>query len=225
MAYTLKDSKYNGDTGGDQVLEVNVLKASNPDAKYWDKTYNFVVDTLDSLYNDGYVPATIARKYDTDKTIDCNNKFSDGNSWLNDNNFGDGMYLWVVKCDTAVAHDRNGWAERRQGFIGTTRYPNAHQTAFSGVHEALHPYIYADVCDEVQKFGVSSDHELGKVLNTGSLLNPNQASTMLGHYGQSVAEASDSCDRWKSVDRYKNEQTVCTKKSLKRSWQHDAGQH
>ncbi len=226
MSYELVDSTYNGDTGGSEVLEVNVMWAKDPEKKYWDRTYKYVKNTLDRLYSNGHVPATIARKYDTDYSIDCDNKFSSGNDFLNNNNFGDGQYLWVVTCDAAVAYDQKGWEKRRLGFIGTTRYPNVHQTAFSGVHEGLHPYIYADNCSKVQnQYGVDSDHELGKVLNTGSWLNPNQASTMLGHYGQSVAEASDSCDRWKSVDRYKNDTTACTEQALEYSWKHAAGQH
>lgn len=227
MGYDVVDSKYNGTIGGDEVLEVNVMQAKGVQDKYWDRTYNYVSDVLDTAFNEDLVPATIARKYTTDYDIDCNNKFSSGNTFLDDNSLGDGQYLWVVTCDAAVAARRGAWGGRRQGFIGTNRYPTVHETAFSGVHEALHPYIYSEICDKIQNNLAEdpTDHPLGKVINDGSLFNPNRATIMLGHYGKDVATASKKCTRYKDVDGYDITLSDCSKTALEYSWKHAAGKH
>lgn len=239
MASSTKvDHKFNGDSSGERVLEINVLRESYAEEKYWDKTYQYVVDMLDAVYNHSQysVPGTIARKYDTDAVIGCNSLFDDGNKWLDEAGIdnGDGQYLWVVgACDNthiAVAADSGAWKNRRQGFIGDSSYPNAHQVAFSGVHEGLHPYILAGPCDEINSKVLNgeqvsdgdgsyeySDHELGEIQG-------DEGTTMLGHYGQDIAENGD-CDYWTSRNGYVNDLSSCTHRAIKLSREHAGNEH
>jgi len=226
MSYTVEDSKYNGETGGDYVLEVNVMREQGADTDYWDKQYNYIVDALDQTYDGDYVPATIARKYDTDANLSCNDLLSDGNDWLDDNLSGyDGLYLWVVSCDGApfaCCHE-SGWDGQHQSFIKTQTYPTVHETAVSGIMEALHPYLYNKSCPDVQdEADGDEDHNLGKVQYYYH--EKHKSTPLLGHYGKNKATAGD-CSNWEDDYVYSKELTYCTMVSLEYSWNHAAGNH
>lgn len=242
-SYTQEKHKFNGNSSGERVLEINVMRESYAEDRYWDRTYQYVVDMLDAVYNhsDYSIPGTIARKYDTDAVIGCNSLFDDGNDWLDEAKLdnGDGIYLWVVgACDNthiAVAAGSGAWTNRRQGFIGDSSYPNEHEVAFSGVHEGLHPYVLAGPCDEINNEVLNgdqvsdgdggqeySDHELGDIQydsNKGFV-----GTTMLGHYGQDIAENGD-CDYWTDRDGFVNDLTTCTHKAIKLSREHAGDEH
>ncbi|MFB6194436.1 MAG: hypothetical protein ABEI75_05165 [Halobaculum sp.] len=226
MSYSVVDSRYQGDTGGSHVLEVNVMREQSADTDYWDKQYQFVLDALDQAYSGDYVPATIARKYDTDADLDCNDLLNSGNNWLDNNLSGyDGMYLWVADCSNtpfACCHE-SGWDGRHQGFTMTGTYPTVTETATTGVMEALHPYLYNFSCPDVQnEANGDEDHALGQ--RTYYYKSKHEITPMLGHYDKATAQTGD-CDNWEDDAEFTANLTYCTLVSLEYSWNHDAGNH
>ncbi|PSP78428.1 hypothetical protein BRC81_07745 [Halobacteriales archaeon QS_1_68_20] len=239
MSYDIVDSSYNGDTGSTYgVAEINVMRESSASQSYWDRAYSYISDELDRIYQNTSLDGTIARKYDTDADIGCNNLFDDGNQWLDDNGLtGDGSHVWIVGgCDdthiaTSGGGDNGAWDSRTQGFVGENTYPNEHEVAFSAIHEGLHTHLAANTCDRVRSEvlngettddGNSDDHHLGMVYTSWW---GDDASVMLGHYGNDIADNGD-CDQtaW-TIDGYDNDVTDCTLRALELSSEHAAGQH
>lgn len=227
MSYTIENS-HAKNSGGDFVLEVNVMRMQGAPTDLWDKQYNYIVDALDQAYNDNRVPGILARKIDTDANLGCSSLLVDGNTWLDNNNWGDGLYLWVGECnDNPFASDHEGgWDSRTQAFVHADYYPTVHETAVSGIMEALHPYLYNLSCTDVQtEAGGSEDHQLGKVRLGSNRFGEFDLSTpMLGHYGKDKALAGN-CDQWDDKEGYTEVLTDCTLKSLEYSWNHAAGNH
>lgn len=236
MSYDLIDSAFHGDIGNTySTLEINVMRESSADDAYWDKAYDYVSKEVERIYNNTSLDGAITRKYDTDASIGCDSLFSDGNDWLNNNDInGDGVYQWIVGgCeDTFVAvasggHD--GWNQREQGFVGQNSRSNKHQVATQAVHEGLHPYLAADNCDQIiddilngdTDGDNSNDHNLGHVYTGWG----DDASPMLGHYGDYEAEAGNCSDNAWTVDGYSRKVTSCTMEALELSSDHDAGNH
>lgn len=223
MAEEILDSKYNGDTGGDYVLEVSVMKASFPDKSYLDATYDYVRLMLDDVYNGGYVPATIARKISTDKTFDCDGNIRDqANTYLDNNNWGDGNYLWIIACDdTSWGVGAGGWTGRT---VSTTftRGKDEHAVACTGLMECLHPYLEPGNCSRADRIVDYSedDHSYGHI-DPGSY----KRTPMLGWYGRDVCETGN-CDNYRISDYgLGRDLTDCAKQGLEYCWKHRAGQH
>lgn len=237
MSYDIVDSKYNGDTGSTYgVVEVNVLR-EHADKSYWDRAYKYVSNELDRIYNNTSLDGTIARKYETDATIACDNLFEDGNQWLDDNGItGDGNHLWIIGgcSDTHIATsgggDNGAWNSRTQSFVGQNSYPNEHEVAFSSVHEGLHSHLAANTCDKIRSEILngdtdddnSDDHNLGMVYTSSW---GDDASVMLGHYGNDEAGAGDCNDTAWTIDGYQEDVTDCTLRALEMSSEHAAGNH
>lgn len=224
MSYNRVDYKFNGDTTGDFVLEINVMESQGVSRDYLDKQYSYIEFVLDDLSD--RVPGTIAREYTTDANISCNNVFDDGNAWLDDNGFGDGLYLWCMDCNDnpfACCHE-SGWDGRHQAVSFSEYTDNDHGNCVSGIMEALHPYIYNKSCTKVQnEAGGDQDHYLGEIHDTGFKYD-DPASPMLGHYGQSTAE-NGNCDHWETKDGFSKVVTTCTEDAIEYSWNHAAGNH
>lgn len=223
MAEEILDSQYNGDTGGDYVLEVNVMKASYPSKSYLDATYDYVRAMLDDVYNGGYVPATLARKVSTDKTFNCSGDIrNQANNYLDANNWGDGNYLWIIACDdTSWGVGGGGWTGRTNSVTFTVN-KDEHAVACTGLMECLHPYLEPANCskaDEVVDYS-EDDHSFGHI-DPGSY----KRTPMLGWYGRDVCETGD-CNNYRTTDYGLGRHvTNCTKKGLKYCWRHRAGHH
>ncbi|WP_276259437.1 hypothetical protein [Haloglomus litoreum] len=237
MSYTVKD-RYQPYEGSGELIEVNVLKESYADWDYVDKVYEFVKDALDQCYQEGDFPGGIlARKIETDAVLSCEspNYFQDGNEFLDDNGiYGDGSYLWVIGgCGNffvAEAAVEGAWQERRQAFIDQSTRPSKRLTAIQGIHEALHPYLHAENCNEViqqvlsgeETSGNSNDHGLGMV--RPGLIMPSMTTPMLNYYGQAEAETGD-CSNWESDHDHGDTLAECTIEALELSRDHSLGQH
>lgn len=225
MSYTIQDTTSKTDSDGDNILEVNVMKAQNAGHDYFDEAYQWVEDAVLQVYNGGWVPDVIVRKITTDQTFDgCDNYVDQGNNWLNNNGWGDGTYCWITECEAQFAGaDTGGWSTRRQAWSGTNwagRSPE--YVACIAIMESFHPYLNNN-CTEAQKVmgdvSSSNDHSLGK-------RNSNAENTpMLGTYGMEEATAGD-CSNWTSYQAGLTKNlTECTKKALHRSYNHAEGNH
>lgn len=224
MSYTIQDSTAKGDTGADHVLEVNVMKAQNADTSYFDKAYQWVEDAVLQVYNGGWVPNVLVRKVTTDQVFDnCDNYIDQGNTWLDNNTWGDGTYCWIMACDAQFAAAGTGaWNNRRQGFSGT-KSGNAEEVACIAIMESFHAYINNN-CSEAQKLmgdvDGSNDHTLGIKMDNY------EATPMLGGYGPEEGTSGD-CANYPSdyLAGYTKNLTQCTKKALSRSYDHAEGLH
>lgn len=226
MSFTVVDKKKNGDSGGDYVLEVNVLENEGVSRDYLDHQYDYIEYVLDELYSEDRVPGTIARKVTTDADLSCDNVFDDGNNWLDDNSANDGLYLWCMDCNDnpfACCHE-SGWDGRHQAVSFSNYIDSTHGNCVAGIMEALHPYIYNKSCSQViDEAGGEEDHYLGQIKRQALLL-PDTATPMLGTYGQSTAENGD-CSYWETKDGFTTQLTMCTKRAVEYSWNHAAGNH
>lgn len=223
MAEEILDSSTNGDTGGDYVLEVNVMKASYPSMTYLDRTYNYVTSMLDDVYNGGHVNATLARKVSTDKSFDCGGDHrTEANNYLDSHNWGDGNYLWIIACnETSWGEGAGGWGGRTVS-VTYSSYESAHSVACTGLMECLHPYLEPAVCSYADRIVDYSedDHSFGHI-DPGS----DKRTPMLGNYGKSVCETGDCGNYQSSDDGLGRNVTSCTKDGLEYCWNHRAGNH
>lgn len=224
MSYDIVNSKYNGDTVGNYVLEVNVMENAGISRDYLDKQYSYVEDALDQLSD--RVPGTLCREYTTDANISCDSVFSEGNQWLDANGMGDGIYLWCMDCNDnpyACCHE-SGWDGRHQSVSFSNAVSQNHGNCVLGIMEALHPYIYEHSCEMVQALaGGEDDHYLGEIHDT-PIGYDDRASPMLGYYYQDVAE-NGNCDHWENRDGVSTILTTCTEEAIEYSWNHAAGNH
>jgi hypothetical protein len=223
MTYTVLETTRIGDTGADNVLEVNVMKAENAGSDYLDKAYTWVDNACRQVYDEGWVPNVLTRKVTTDQVFDnCDNYTDQGNTWLDNNNWGDGTYCWIMKCDAQFAGaDTGGWNQRRQAFSGTES-GGLKEVACIAIMESFHPYINNN-CSEAQKLmgdvSSSNDHSLG-IRTTDYYITP-----MLGGYGEETATAGD-CSNWESpYYDWTDNLTSCTVKAVSRSYDHAEGYH
>lgn len=228
MGYTLLDTETRGDTTKDHTMRVSVLKAKNPSQSALDSAYNGVVDFLNQVMDRQYdnhgmkIPGFVAKKYETDKGIDCSNKFESGNNWLDNNNFGEGHYTWVFNCgnaNSAESAQEGAWERRTQSFVTTDWYGNGHYLSVMAIHETLHAFV-TDSCTNVQQhteFGW--DHELGHdIYQNGS----NNCTPLAASYEDESQnyESKGQCNRDKTTDGVTRTLSECTIKSLQDSREH-----
>lgn len=228
MGYTLLDTSTRGDTSKDHTMRISVMKARNPSKSYLDRAYSAVVDACDQIMNrqgsHGMdIPGYKVRKYDTDKAIDCTDKFQSGNNWLDNNNFGEGHYTWVYGCgnsDASEARNSGGWEKRTQGFVSTDWYPDTHYFSVMAIQESFHPFIL-NSCAYVQDHtNGNNEHSLGQdIYQNGS----NNASPMAASYEDNSNynyESKGECDRDRTTDGVTWALTHCTVKSMQDSRSH-----
>lgn len=165
MSYTEEEVNGWGSTGGDWVLEINVMQCRYVSDSEGKDVYNTIYDAVDRIYNSSRtsLDGALTRRYDTDNIMNCDNRFNDGNYWLDNNGFSgvDGCYLWVTNCNKrGVAVDSNGWTGRTQAFTSVDYYGS--DADIIAIQEGLHPYLL-EACDYVQNMLYTDDeHQLGK---------------------------------------------------------------
>ncbi|SEO18073.1 hypothetical protein SAMN05216388_100938 [Halorientalis persicus] len=219
---------------GPADLVVNVMKENGTDKERWDAAYNAVRDALEKVYQNTGI-STGVWKIDSNTNISCNNKEEDANETIDEETiYGHEQYLWVLSCSDWVAYSTgSAWTDRANAFISEDnfRYSDAsYGFGHNAVHEALHGYLSADVCDEIQSQilnnsghdGNSKDHALGKVWSRGVI--EGAPSPMLGTYGQDTAEHGD-CNHFEHHSDYSKKITDCTYDALQLSKEHENNNH
>lgn len=177
MSYTQEDSRYWGSTGGDWVLEINVMQCRYVSDTEGTDVYNTIESAVDRIYSSSRtsLDGAITRRYDTENIMNCDNRFNDGNHWLNNNGFGgsEGCYLWITNCNKpGVAAGSGAWTGRSQGLVSVEYYGSGpgNDADIIGIMESLHPYILHP-CEYVQDMLYTDDeHQLGKGIEyTGTI--------------------------------------------------------
>lgn len=217
---TLVDSAYFGSTGGDYVLEINVMEAKYASRSVTSDMYQAVKQTVEFSYNNANIEGAIARHYSTDKSFSCGNlSRSEARTWLDNNGYGDGVYLWSVNCsDNGFADANGGWEEgsKRIAFNPYADDNGGAYVANIASHEGLHSHLYAG-CDETP----SSDHTLGsaRTVNGQDYYTP-MASGGGSGYSNGTCTTDDS-----SADGYTPDPSSCTLTALEDSRDHERGDH
>lgn len=219
MGYTYLTGDFNGDTGANYVLEVNVMGCKYASSSALDSAYAGIQDALQEVYDNTDVVGTIARKYETDNALDCDNHWDDGNTWLDNNGFnGDGVYLWVTNCGLAVSASWGGWENRRQAFVSTDWYGEGQFLSVMAIQEGLHSYL-KEQCSYVQDLtdGTDDEHALGDL----QTINGTQKSSPLAAtYVDDGLAGKGDCNDDGSANGGTRSLTWCTRDGLEYSRDH-----
>lgn len=221
MSYTRLDKDTRGDTSKDHTMRIDVMKATVPSSSALDSAYTGVVDALDQIMDrqddisGGMdIPGYVARKYTTDKALDCSNPRDSARTWCNNNGFNDGHHTWVTNCGEAVSDSSGAWEGRTQSVVSTDWYGSSYYLSVMAIHESLHAFI-----NQSCNYTPSNDHVLGwdQPKDLGDFCTPMAASY---EDDPENYEAKGDCGRDVTTDGVTRDMTTCTIEALRYSREH-----
>ncbi|UPV77046.1 hypothetical protein M0R89_21760 (plasmid) [Halorussus limi] len=219
MSYTKTGGSSRGDTNKDHTMRIKVMKAKVPSTSELDTVYQAVLNALDQIMDEtgsAYgmdIPGYVIEKYETDHSLNCSNMESSATTWLDNNGFTDGQFLWVTNCSDAFADSEGAWEGRTEAFVSTDWYSGDMLGAVA-IQEALHSFLL-DSCLKLP----GDDHSLGQDADEGSYDN---ATPMVASYGDSSEnyESKGDCNRDKNTDGVTYDITYCTVEGMNYSREH-----
>lgn len=216
---TLVDSDFFGQSSN-YVLEINILEGKYAGRSVTSDMYKAVRQTVQFTVENSSIRYGVVRHYDTNKAWNCSNlNTGESNSWIvNNDELGDGVYVWSVNCDdNGRADPDGGWQEGRvrSAFNPYSDDNNRRYVANIASHEGLHPHLYGNSCSRV----VDNEHLLGasRTTTTGE-----DKWTPMATGGN---PRNGNCWTDAARDGFTNNPTNCTLRALENSRDHERGDH
>lgn len=219
MSYSLYDNDYGGSLSAEYVMKVNIFLAKNAEMTYLDEAFTVLNNAMNTLVTSNHIEGYNLHAYDTDHALDCNNKESSGNSFLDANGFsGPSCNFWLTKCDVAVGYN-NAWTRRTQAFLGTDRYSADDKRKNMYIQEVFHSFINSN-CEHVRNLQDNTDdeHILGKVYKDVGA-SPMVTSYVLAKNFESRGDCQSA--EYTTMSNYVQTLTDCTEDAVYLSWQHE----
>lgn len=168
MATLTHKSIYSYDNGNPDFKQngspkVHVIKCSAPSTEKLDTCSLGIRKCLEDIYTSGDIPGYEVKSYTSDLSLDCSNRFSDANTFLDNTRLSDdhGSFVFVNNCLSSDAHVGGAWDGRALAMVAAPLHSGYHMEAIAG-QEALHNYIHGGCSKVSSMYGSENDsHELG----------------------------------------------------------------